>query len=71
MLENKYVFAKENVVVFPMGERSCDGLFRQSRWCGHKEVKTGGCTYLFSLFYIFFSPAILYAVIQAIVGFFR
>lgn len=38
---------------------------------GHTEVKTGGCKYPFSLFiYFFFSPAILYAVIQAIVGFF-
>lgn len=64
-LKNKMLWSS------PRGERSCNGLFRQSRWSDHNEVKTGGCTYLFSLFYIFFSPAILYAVIQAIVGFSR
>lgn len=29
-------------------------FFRQSCWSDHNEVKTGGCTYLFSLFIYFF-----------------
>lgn len=61
---------KKNVEVSSEGEGSCNGLSEQSCWSTRNEVKTGGCTYPFCFVYIFYSPAIFYAVMRAIVGFF-
>lgn len=42
-------------MVFPKGERSYDGLFRQSRWSGHNEVKQVVVHIVLVCLYIFLS----------------